>query len=322
MYRQIYSQPQMMPVIPAVLLDQDAYNQMLQTDIDKTNALYITRQENEGLKAAYQNAVQQLQSEIYAKNFDINKRHEDGSYFIHQACFEGNLENIQFLVANGAQTNVVDSNFMTPLHVFASIQNGAHLHPSNNASQVIDCLTHQYAYDQNSLITYLNQSGGSLGFSALHCAVANNHRNIVGKLLSLGANPALTDNHGRNTFNIALTISNEEEKQRMVELIMTYFPTPEPIIRRSYQDAAVQNITSVVDEETQTTAENFEQGIQTDLSLHHLQGMEMAREDAELKVQQLTESLVVVAAVPVRGVEMAVTENLAVAALLALVQPQ
>ena len=72
---------------------------------------------------------------------------------------------------------------------------------------------------------------------------------------------------------------------------MTYFPTPEPIIRRSYQDAAVQNITSVVDEETQTTAENFEQGIQTDLSLHHLQGMEMAREAAELKVQQLTESL-------------------------------
>jgi len=290
MSKEIYSEYPIIPLIPVVLVEQDAYNQMLQQDIAKTNALYITNYKKENYKAAYQNAIQTLQAEINNRNSDINKIQENGSYLIHQACSEWNLEYIKFLVDNGAQTNVLDLNFRTPLHVFASMQNEGNIHPTfHEASEAIHFLTKQYP--ENYLSAYLNMREGFFGFSALHFAVVNNHLDIAAGLLEFGADTTLTDRYGRNSFQLASTISDEAEKQRMIELIMTYFPTPEPIIRSSYQDAAVQNITSVLDEETQTITEHSEQNIQTDLSLYHLQAMEIESEALELKAQQLTESL-------------------------------
>jgi hypothetical protein len=92
MSKKIYSEYPIIPLIPVVLVEQDAYNQMLQQDIAKTNALYITNYKKENYKAAYQDAIQTLQAEINNRNSDINKIQENGSYLIHQACSEWNLE--------------------------------------------------------------------------------------------------------------------------------------------------------------------------------------------------------------------------------------
>ncbi|XP_077055227.1 protein phosphatase 1 regulatory subunit 12C isoform X1 [Siphateles boraxobius] len=64
--------------------------------------------------------------EVRVKNGDddvVNCANADGITALHQACIDGSMEMVEFLLSQGAKVNQVDSEGWTPLHVAASCGN-------------------------------------------------------------------------------------------------------------------------------------------------------------------------------------------------------
>ena len=53
---------------------------------------------------------------VFRKGVDVNQRALDGDTPLHRICFNGNLEDMEILIANGAEINAPGDTGNTPLH--------------------------------------------------------------------------------------------------------------------------------------------------------------------------------------------------------------
>ena len=100
---------------------------------------------------------------------------------------------MQLLIDNGADTNSVDGNSQTPLHILCSKPKG-----TPGVTECVTLLIDSYRADPNTI--------DGFGSSPLHLAVTNGHVQVTSILVAAGSDLTALDKNGNNALHLAAVV--------------------------------------------------------------------------------------------------------------------
>ncbi|MGH0127285.1 UNVERIFIED_CONTAM: hypothetical protein FKN15_068513 [Acipenser sinensis] len=138
----------------------------------------------------------------------VNQRNNEGVTLLHMACASGYRDVVSLLLENGADPQIADNNYWTPLHLAAK-------------------------YGQRSLtmlsdVKHLLATAGSVnqrndeGVTLLHMACASGYRDVVSLLLENGADPQIADNNYWTPLHLAAKYGQTS----IVNQLLKHFANP------------------------------------------------------------------------------------------------
>ena len=163
----------------------------------------------------------------YSKELSDKFLHQDigtGASWIqlHAACFQENMQDVQFLLKANTDVNYASSAIYTPLHI-AVIKSNANL---------VTLLLDQAAYISCKTID---------GQTPLHIAVDQGDEIIIQKLFARNADPSLQDVTGNTSLHLAVQL-----KQKLIsESVKTGASNGSPFLA-SYHTCSQQTVQSII----------------------------------------------------------------------------
>lgn len=161
-----------------------------------------------------------------------------GSSALHKAAERGNLELAAMLCERGADVNLLNQDFETPVHLAAHagpwkshasldmiellLSYGA-TKDLHSLAVVGNCNAIRDLFDQGSIeVNQVDRARRTPLFHAAH----NNHLPVVRLLLEMGANPNLTDRDGQSPLSTAcLHMLSQECDPKIIECLLAYGAT-------------------------------------------------------------------------------------------------
>ncbi|KAI1638377.1 hypothetical protein F4809DRAFT_639677 [Biscogniauxia mediterranea] len=145
---------------------------------------------HEAVAMKYDEVVQRLLDQSDSIRY-VDVKDDDGRTALHEAAFRGYHDIMRLLLANRADINATDKQYLTPLHVVVVEQDS----PSNIDKTLEILLAHGAEVNTRDVV----------GDSPLHDASRQSNYNIMRLLLEYGADPESRNNRGRTPKSLIPT---------------------------------------------------------------------------------------------------------------------